>query len=143
MEGTTVASKTLHPTLDTDAWVNSAIKTADYLLSHFFLSDYSQTAHFKGQVASFAWIVQRYQGDIARIQEELQSTLAAHFEKQFTNVEIQVGEVPNPDSINRQQLSLYLVFTDSTGAEFNLSRIIQYSDNLKITNIISVNNTGS
>ena len=138
-----MTSKTLHPVLDTDGWVNSSIKVADYLLSHFFLSDYSQTAHFPGQVASFAWIVQRYQGDYTRIQEEIQSTLAAHFEKQFSNIEIQVGDVPNADSNNRKQLSLYLVFTDASGTSFNLSRIIQYSDNLKITNIISVSNTGA
>ena len=138
-----MTSKTLHPVLDTDGWVNSSIKVADYLLSHFFLSDYSQTAHFPGQVASFAWIVQRYQGDYTRIQEEIQSTLAAHFEKQFSNIEIQVGDVPNADSNNQKQLSLYLVFTDASGTSFNLSRIIQYSDNLKITNIISVSNTGA
>ena len=138
-----MTSKTLHPVLDTDGWVNSSIKVADYLLSHFFLSDYSQTAHFPGQVASFAWIVQRYQGDYTRIQEEIQSTLASHFEKQFSNIEIQVGDVPNADSNNQKQLSLYLVFTDASGANFNLSRTIQYSDNLKITNIISVSNTGA
>ena len=138
-----MTSKTLHPTLDTDAWVNSPIKTADYLLSHFFLSDYSQTAHFKGRVASFAWIVQHYQGDYERIQTELQSTLSAHFEKQFSDVEVQIADVPNPDSINQKQLSLYLVFTDTTGTEYNLARIVQYSDNLKVTNIISVNNTGA
>ena len=138
-----MVSKTLHPTLDTDGWVDSPIKCADYLLSHFFLSDYSQTAHFPGLVASFAWILQRYQGDYSRILEETQSTLSAHFEKQFSNVEVQVSDIPNPDSINQKQLSLYVVFTDTTGTEYNLARIVQYADNLKVTNIIAVNNTGA
>jgi len=137
-----MTSKTLHPSIDTDGWVNTPVKVADYLLSHFFLSDYSQTHHFKGEVASFAWILTNNQGSLEKTQEETQRVLSAHFSKQFSEVDIQVSEVPTTASINKKQLGIYLVFTDKEGVEHNLARIFAFTENLKFREIISVNNIG-
>lgn len=137
-----MTSKTLHPTIDTDGWVQSPIKCADYLLSHFFLSDYSQTFHFKGQVASFSWILTRHQGNLELMREEVQRVLSDHFSKQFSEVDIQVSEIATTKSINKKQLGLYLVFTDQDGAIHNLARIFRYTENLKFREIVAVNNLG-
>lgn len=136
-----MTSKYLHPALDTDGWVQTPIKVADYLLSHFFLSDKSQTAFFPTEVISFAWILQRFQGDLPRIREETQSELSRYFSKQFADVEVEVGEITNNDSINRHQLSLYLTFVDGDGITHNLASIVKYSG-LKVTEIINTNNQG-
>ncbi len=136
-----MTSKYLFPSLDTDGWVETTVKTADYLLSHFFLSDYSQTAHFPNTVASFAWILQRYMGESERIKEETQNVLSAYFSKQFSDVEVQVTELTTPDSINQQQLTLFLQFTDQDGITHNLSRLIKYSG-LKVNEVIAVINQG-
>lgn len=136
-----MTSKHLFPSLDTDGWVESSVKTADYLLSHFFLSDYSQTAFFKGEVASFAWILQRYQGDIEQIKEETRSVLSRYFTKQFDNVDVQIDEIENKESINAHQLTIYLVFTDQDGVTHNLARLIKYTG-LKVTDVIAVINNG-
>lgn len=136
-----MTSKTLFPTLDTDSWVNTPIKVADYLFSHFFLADYSQTAIFIGQVTSFAWILQHYQSDMSQIMTQTQLALSTYFSKQFNEVEVQIDEIPNPDSINDHKLSLYLTFKDTEGVAYNLERIIKYQG-LKVTEIISVLNQG-
>lgn len=136
-----MTSKNLFPTLDTDSWVNTPIKVADYLFSHFFLSDYSQTSVFTGQVSSFAWILQHYQSDITQIMTNTQQALSTYFSKQFNEVEVQLDEIPNPDSINDHKLSLYLTFVDTEGVKYNLERIIKYQG-LKVTEIISVLNQG-
>ena len=136
-----MTSRTLFPTLDTDSWVKTSIKVADYLFSHFFLADYSQTSIFIGQVSSFAWILQHYQSDMSQIMTQTQQTLSNYFSKQFDEVEVQIDEIPNPDSINDHKLSLFLTFKDQDGITHNLERIIKYQG-LKVTEIISVLNQG-
>lgn len=136
-----MSSKQYLPSLDTDGWVKTSVKVADYLISHFFLSDYSQTSMFPGNVASFAWILQRYQSDLTRIQTETQDTLTSYFSKYFKEVEVQVTELDNPESINDHHLSLYLTFVDEAGVKHNLSRMIKYTG-MKVTEIIAVINEG-
>lgn len=136
-----MSSLTLHPSLDTDGWLETTIKVADAMLSHFFLSDYSQTSEFRGEVSSFSYILQLHQGDLPRIREVTQSTLSRYFSKQFTDVDVQVADIKNVESINKQQIGIYLVFTDGDGISHNLSRLINYSD-MKINEIISVLNNG-
>lgn len=137
-----MSSNYLLPMLDTDGWLNTPIKVADALLSHFFLSDYSQTAVFPGSVASFAWIVSRYAGDVGQIASQTQSILADYFSTQFNNVDIQVASLQNTTvTINVFELTLYMTFVDGDGVTQNLARIVQY-DGLKVTNIIAVVNNG-
>lgn len=129
----------LFPTLDPDGWVETSTKVADYLVSHFFLADYSQTAFFPDNVASFAWILHRYQGNITTIITETQQRLNAYFSTQFTNVDVQLTELADKSNINSHSLSLYLVFTDTDGVEHNLSRMLKYSG-MKVTELIAVIN---
>lgn len=136
-----MTSRYLFPSLDTDGWVNTTVKVADYLISHFFLSDYSQTHVFDGKVASFSWILQHYQSDITGIISETQSTLQKYFSSQFNEVEVEVREKEDPSSINNHPLTIYLGFIDQDGVEHTLERIIKYQG-LKVTEIISVINKG-
>lgn len=134
-----MTSKYLFPTIDTDGWVNSPIKVADYMLSHFFLSDRSQTFFFEAKVASFAWLLQRHQGNLTALFDETQSTLSTYFSQQFTNVEVQVSELSNETNANRTGITLYLVFTDTAGVTHNLSRIVKYSG-MKVSAVLAAIN---
>lgn len=136
-----MSAKVLFPSLDTDGWLSTSVKVADSLISHFFLSEYSQTAVFPGTVASFAWILQQYQNDLSRTVQETQGTLSSYFSKYFQNVEVEVKESLMENSINRYQLTIYLVFTDEEGVQHNLSRLIRYTG-MKVTEIIAVLNNG-
>lgn len=139
LNGDVMSANYLFPTLDTDGWANTSIKVADYMLSHFFLSDHAQTAFFTGDVYSFAWILQQNQGQIDRIREETQSSLSTYFSKMFSQVDVQVADVANPDSINQKIISLYLVFTDTEGVSYNLSRLVKHTD-MKVNEVIAVSN---
>lgn len=134
-----MTSKYIFPALDTDGWTKTTIKVADYLFSHFFLAEYSQTFAFSKNVSSFPWILQHHQSNLEEAIATTQQTLSAYFSKYFDEVECQVAEVPNAESINNHQLSIFLSFVDQTKTKHNLERLIKYQG-LKVNEIIAVNN---
>lgn len=134
-----MTTKHLFPTLDTDGWVETPVKAADYMLSHFFLSEYSQTAHFPGDVSSFSYIVSRFQNDVTAIVAETRRALSLYFSQQFESVEIEVGQQVREDSINIIDLTLFMTFRDQKGEEYNIARMIKYNG-LKVAEIIAVIN---
>lgn len=134
-----MTARYLYPTLGPDGWVRASVKTADYIMSHFFLSEYSQTSEFKGQVSSFPWIMSKNQQDLEGIRRGVKEALAREFGYQFTNVTVEVTDTPVEDSINLYALIIFLEFTDSTGKVHNLSRLIRHNFD-KVTEIIDINN---
>jgi len=127
------------PSLSEDGWVDSSIKIADYLLSHFFLSDYSQTYLYTGKISSLPWIIQHTQKNILDTVTLTQSTLNDYFKRYFDNVEVEVTEVPNAQDISYAQISIYLSFVDKNGIVQTLSKLIGIKDS-KIHKIININN---
>ncbi len=134
-----MSSKHLFPAIDLDGWVKSPIKVADYLMSHFFLSEFNQTANFPDNVYSFAYFMQKNIESPNLLAQDLQDALTDYFSTQFSDVTAEIITSDKPDSNNLKNLNIYMVFKDSTGAEHNLARLINYSGN-KVTEIISVNN---
>ena len=49
------------PSLSTDGWVFATAEKADYLISHFFVAEYSQTQLYVSHVSSFPKIIQQNQ----------------------------------------------------------------------------------
>ncbi len=127
------------PSLSQDGWVDSSLKLADYLLSHFFLSDYSQTYLYEGNVSSLPWIIQHTQNNMTETTSLTQSTLSNYFKRYFDVVTVQVVEVPNDKDPSFAQISIYLSFTDSVGITYKIDKIIDIV-NSKIHKIIALNN---
>jgi len=48
----------LVPSLSQDGWTSSTKEKLDYLMSHFFVADKSQTALYAEEVSSFPYLVQ-------------------------------------------------------------------------------------
>lgn len=136
-----MAEENLFPSLSPDGWVNTPIKKADYILSHFFLSDYSQTSCFPGKVKSFSFLVQKHQNEVNELATELQTVLSEYFSNYFNNVEVEITSISDATSINIKNLTLYLAFSDATGNQINLSRLIKYAD-MRAVEIIATNNNG-
>lgn len=134
-----MSSKVLFPSLSEDAWVSNSVKTADNLMSHFLLSDYSQTYLYKGLVSSLPWIIQNTQGDMTRTLQLVQATLVTYFTRYFNNVVCEVTEVPNTTDPSKGQISIYLKFTDTENKEYVLGRLITIIDT-KISEIINISN---
>lgn len=136
-----MSSKVVIPSLSEDHWASGSIKVADILLSHFFLSDYSQTYLYPGMVSSLPWILQETQNDMARTLTLAQSTLSNYFNKHFNNVVVEVSEVENKTNPSKAQISLYIQFTDNDKKEYVIGKLLEIADT-KITKIINQNNYG-
>lgn len=127
------------PSLSTDGWVKGSLKTADYLFSHFFASDYSQTYAFPKGVSSFSYILHSNQGDIPGTIRELRSTLLNYFSKYFENVVVEIDDGATAEGSSAVGLNLFLNFTDSSGVTHSLGKMIEYT-NTTINKIVTINN---
>lgn len=130
------------PTLSEDGWVgadtNSALK-ADYLLSHFFLSEYSQTHFFAGEVASLPWILQNNQNDMSGTVSACRQTLEKYLKRYYSNVDVEVTQEAESGSTTRVALRFYIAATDQDGKVFNFARLVNVLD-AKILQITALNN---
>jgi hypothetical protein len=129
------------PVLSLDGWTVSTPHKADALISHFFLSNKSQTFFYGLNVASLPWILQKYEMNLDKIVEETQRTLSVYFQRYFSSVTVQCGVTESKTIAGQFSLDIFLSFLDESGTEFVLSRVIDVL-NSKIENIITLNNTG-
>lgn len=134
-----MTSKVLLPSLSEDGWTNSPMKVGDYLMSHFLLSDYSQTYLYKDKVSSLPWIIQNTQKDITDTVLLTQTTLSEYFTRYFNDVVVEVTEIPNTLEPSKGQISIYVQFSDTEGNEYVLGRMVTIIDS-KINEIITLNN---
>lgn len=127
------------PSLSEDGWVTDSVKVADYLLSHFFLSEYSQTYIYHQQVSSLPWILQVTQGDMNATIDKTRRTLSEYFSRYFNNVEVEVTDATSAEEPSKAAISLYIRFSDKENKEHVLGKFLETHD-LKITKIIDINN---
>jgi hypothetical protein len=127
------------PSLSTDGWVNSSLKTADYLFSHFFASDYSQTYVFPGQIASFAYILHSNQGNIQGTMTALRQTLSTYFSKYYKDVIVEVDDSPTVSGSSFIALNIFMNFTDDKGVIHSLGKMIEYT-NTTVNKVVTLNN---
>ena len=132
-------AKVLMPCLSEDGWVNGSMMTADYLLSHFFIAEYSQTQAFIGEVSSLPYLVQKHNDDSAELANEVAFTLKRYFSRYFNNVVAEARDIPNEKDPSAGQISVFLSFQDTAGETFTLSKMIQMTDS-KVTKIIDISN---
>ena len=134
-----MAEATLYPSLSEDGWVTSPDKTADYLLSCFIVSDYSQTYMYTGEVSSLPWILQDTQGDMTRTLVDVRLTLSKYFSRFFDSVNVDVTEIPNVENPTKAQISIYVKFKDKSGKEHILGKLLQLSDTI-VESVVTINN---
>ena len=129
------------PSLSEDSWTTDSVKVADYILSYFLTSQYSQTYLYIGHITSFAYIIQSKSGDVNATVIETQNQLTAYFSKYFVDVNVEVANVPNTVDPSMAQISIVLQYSDLEGIQYNLAKLLQIT-NLKVVKIIDYNNTG-
>lgn len=135
-----MANKVMYfPALDIEGWVTSGTQIADYLFSHFFLSDYSQTQLYLGEVASLAWILQTHQNSIQDIVSTTEQTLKSYFERYFNNVVAEVSHSVDQNNPSKLQLTVYVSFEDTEGKRHTLGNLLDVIDS-KIAKVKSINN---
>lgn len=134
-----MADNILLPSLSEDGWLTSSVSKADALFSHFILSDYSQTYIYYGNITSFPWILQKNQGNIKSLINDLQNSLTLYFGRYFNNVQVESTEEPNLNSPSKQIITIYISFEDSDNKVYNLAKLLEISD-LKVKKIIDISN---
>lgn len=129
------------PALSEDAWVFTDQKQADYLFSHFFLTNYSQTQLYLRQVTSFAWIIQNNLGNMSKTQAEVQGALETYFGRFFPQVDVEVMAKPHAEKEDQFELYIYLSFTGKDGNNYNLAKLARIQGS-KIKSVVNLNNYG-
>lgn len=125
------------PSLSEDGWITNGEQQADYLFSHFFVADYSQTQLYNGHVASFPWIVQKGNNDMTATVRLTQTTLEHYFSRYFDGVEVEVTE--NPTTTSKAEITIFVRFLDRSGKEIILGKLAEIID-LKVNKIIDISN---
>jgi hypothetical protein len=130
------------PALSEDAWVTDAKQKADYLMAHFFLSDYSQTQLYVGNVSSMAWIIQATQGDMMQTVLQLRQALQLYFGRYFEDVVADVADNTPADS-SAAEIVIYIAFKDpETGIVHTLNELLRERNGV-FSRVASINNTGT
>lgn len=127
------------PSLSEDGWVTNSLLQADYLFSHFFVAEYSQTQLYLGQVASLPWIIQKGNNNMPETVRIMQNTLATYFGRYYQDVVVEVTEKTKGDPSSKAELLIYVRFIDHTGEEVVLGKLAELVD-LKVNKIISISN---
>lgn len=127
------------PTLDDAGWENSSVQVADKLLSHFFVSEYSQTNEFRDYISSLPYIIQSNQGNIQATALDVQTTLQTYFSKYFNSVVVESSEVPNTLDPNKGQISIYISFTDDQNNQYSVGKMVKFNKT-KIEEIVTISN---
>jgi hypothetical protein len=129
------------PSLSLDGWVTATASKADYLISHFFLADKSQSQLYKSEVSSLQYIIQANGGDMVKTSVELRTALVAYFARYFGPATVDTSFVQDSANSSKVTISIYVSFTDPDGHEFVLARLVDLLDS-KIQKITDLNNNG-
>lgn len=134
-----MATAITFPSLSEDGWVTNSTKTADYMLSHFFLADRSQSYMYDKFVSSLPWILTNAHGDMGKTTSDVRTTLQTYFARYFNNVVVEVQEVPNEQEPSKAQISIYVKFTDADGKEIVVGKMLMINETI-IEKVINLNN---
>ena len=130
--------KPVIPTLSSDGWVTTPQKKFDFMMSHFFVAEYSQDYIFHQGVTSLPWIVQETTGDATACCALIQSSLRTYLERAFFQVEVDAGEVPTEDNLSAE-IRIFINCVDYDGTVLNLGKILRAKEGM-ITEIVDIVN---
>lgn len=129
--------------LSEDGWVRSPQQVGDYIFSHFYLAEKSQSYMYAGSIASLPALVQKYNDDTNGLQIETQRVLSSYFGRYFgpNNVTVETSVDPETPDSSRYTLSIYVSFSDANGQVYNLGKLVNVM-NTKIAKVIDANDNG-
>lgn len=126
------------PSLSSDGWVNTPMKTLDFLFSHLFLTDYSQSYIYYTRITSIPYIMFKNQTSVGQLVSDLRDNLVLYFSRYYDTVNCDIIE--NESIGTSSSLTIFLEVVDGNES-FTLSKVIEYTDS-KITGILDYNNYG-
>jgi len=127
------------PTLSTHGWVTDSANKMDFLLSHFFLSDYNQTYFYKGRVSSLPRVIEKNGGKVNGVTEELKSVLSSYLNRYYDSVDVEVSIVDEDTNLTSSAtVQLKIGITDK-GSQRVFGRLLSSTDG-KLQTVAKINN---
>ncbi len=124
------------PSLSIDGWVNTPLRSADYLFSHLFLSDYSQSYLYFTHVKSIPYLVYKDQDSIPDLITDVKNMIDIYFGQYYDQVNSEVtADQPDGTSVT---LNIFLELIDDN-VTYSLNKVIEFGES-KVKQIIDVNN---
>lgn len=131
------------PTLSTYGFVRDQASKIDYLLSHFFLSDYNQTYLYPGNVTSLPEIIQKHGGEVAGVISELNRRLRDYLLRYYIDVDLEIRMADNSDADLSTKAELIIsVNVMDEGINSQFIRLLRSSDS-RLSEIVKYNNDGA
>lgn len=125
------------PVIDANGFVTDINLKADHALSNFYITQRSQTDHFRGSVTSLADIIRRFGNNPMQLQEHTQAVLEVYLGSQFEAVDLTVTATTTGPSIN---LQIEAILRDGANA-INLVHAVTATNSI-IKSIIDLQNDG-
>lgn len=128
------------PTLSSSGWVDEIAEKADRVMAYFFVSEYSQSNIFRGNITSLPHLIQKFGNEPevlkSEISRKVQDLLGRYFDEVSVDAEITNEDQPH----SRMDLQITVRLRDN-GVSYSLARVIK-TLNGKVEEFIRVNNEG-
>jgi hypothetical protein len=128
------------PTLSTQGFVRDSSGKFDFLLSHYFLSDYNQTYLYYGRVSSLPRIIERSGSDIGALLTDLKQNLFDYLAKYYDSVSVDVNTTTDIVRDPRTDLELRVIISVAEDGKQTVFGRLLRSENSKLTDIVKLNN---
>lgn len=126
-------------TLSAKGWVNEMSIKADYLLSYYFTSQYSQSNLYRGGISSLQYHLQMWGNSPNALTNQLPEAIKNYLSGYFDMVTATVKLV-DPTSVDDGRMTIQLsVSVTQDGVTSSLGRLVSYL-NSKIVSIFNMNN---
>lgn len=125
--------------MSSDGWVFESLHMADYLMSDFFLSEYSQTALYPRTITSLPYIIEENKGDPSGTAAKIEDGLTIYFSRYFTNVTVQASYRNDPTSGTKAIIDVFIEYMDSEGKTHSFAKGAEMIDG-KFNKIVEINN---
>lgn len=128
------------PSLSTHGWITDPVTKFEFLISHFFLSDYNQTYLYRDNVTSLPRIIELHGENtgavISDLKDKIDRYLGRYYDNSNTNVDL---TDPNSED-SSVSLSISITVIDK-GTQNTFTRLLQ-TLNGKVQSLTKINNYG-
>lgn len=128
----------VQPSLSTEGWLFSITRRTSKAMAYFFISEYSQSDYYKGNITSFKKLVQLYGDDVLALRSECENALNKYLNRLFDNTaEVSVTV---DDSTPDVELKINATVRQDS-VRYSVGYLLRTSKN-EVLDIFDLNNNG-
>lgn len=124
--------------LSTEGWLSELAVKCDRLLSYFFISDYSQTELYPGEISSLPYLIKMYGSSEEELRTNVSRQLQKYLSRHFEQADVTASTNVISESDFRIELKLIITVYDNN-VQYNLGRLVE-TVNSTIASIVNINN---